>query len=204
MKVNLINFPQNQYYAEVFPKKQIVLHHTVSNPFSAKGDTDYWASTPERIATYGILDYNGELTKCFNSNQWAHHLGVKTSNNLKLNQQSIGIELDCWGGLKMADGKYLNAYGKEIETKLKVVKLKWRGFDYFQAYSDVQIATLAELLVALMKEHNIPNKGLRDGNFDVRKDALNGSPGIFSHTNYRADKSDLYPDSRIVNMLKNL
>ncbi|NLO70229.1 MAG: N-acetylmuramoyl-L-alanine amidase [Porphyromonadaceae bacterium] len=204
MKINLINFPKNQFFAEIFPKKQIVLHHTVSNPFSAKGDADYWASTPARIATYGILDYNGSLTKCFNSNQWAHHLGVKGNNNLKLNQHSIGIELDCWGGLTLKDVKYINAYGKEISEKLEVVKMKWRGYEYFQAYSDVQIAVLGELLQLLMRKHNIPNVGLKDGNFNVRRDALAGKPGIYSHSNYRSDKSDLYPDSRIVNMLRNL
>lgn len=204
MKVNQINFPKNQFYAEVFPKKQIVLHHTVSNPFSAQGDAEYWASNSERVATYGILDYNGILTKCFDSNQWAHHLGLKTQNNLKLNQHSIGIELDCWGGLKLQNGKYINAYGKEIEKKLEVVKIKWRGFEYFQAYNDIQISALAELLKLLMREHNIPNIGLKDGNFNVRKDALAGTPGIYSHSNFRTDKSDLYPDSRIVNMLKNL
>ena len=67
MKVKDIFFPENQYFREVFQKKQIVLHHTVSNPFSASGDIASWKSTPGRIATYGILDYNGVLTRCFDS-----------------------------------------------------------------------------------------------------------------------------------------
>ena len=55
-----------------------------------------------------------------------------------------------------------------------------------------------------MDANNIPNKGLISGNFDLNMDALNSVPGIYSHSNYRKDKSDLYPDERIIKMLQSL
>lgn len=216
MKINPIAFPQNQYYPEVEIKNQIVLHHTVSDPTSATGDIGHWLSDPKRIATYLVISADGTLNKCFPSNMWAHHIGMKAetlkdagfedylNRNDTLNKHSIAIELDSWGGLVESKGKLLNAYGKPISSKLDIIDCEWRGFKKFQAYTDAQIAALAELLPVLMKEYKISNHGLVDGNFDVRKDALQGVSGIFAHSNFREDKSDLYPDQRIVQLLKNL
>ena len=125
--------------------------------------------------------------------------------NELLNKQSIGIEIDSWGGLtKGKDGLYYNAYGKPISNKLEVVECDWRGYKYFQKYSQAQIDTLAELLPLLMEANKIPSYGIKDGNFDVRMDALNGTPGIYSHSSFRNDKSDLMPDQNLIKMLNNL
>lgn len=216
MKINSIPFPQAQYYPEVEVKNQIVLHHTVSDPCSSTGDTNYWLSDPKRIATYLVISADGTLNKCFPSNMWAHHIGMKAetlkeagfedyaTRNDTLNKHSIAIEIDCWGGLTKKGDKFLNAYGKPISDKLEVIECDWRGYKYFQAYTDAQISALAELLPILMKEYKISNHGIADGNFGVRKDALQGVNGIYSHSSFRTDKSDLYPDQRIINMLKNL
>jgi N-acetyl-anhydromuramyl-L-alanine amidase AmpD len=216
MKILEINLNPDQYYAETQKKRQIVLHHTVSDPTSAIGDIGSWKADTGRIATYAIIGYDGTLNKCFKSTDWAHHIGVKAetlqrlkfkdyaTRNQDLNKQSIGIEIDAWGGLVKSGDKYLNAYGKPISKDLEVIECNWRGFKYFQKYNAAQIATLAELLPILMQANNIPNYGLIDGNFDFRLDALNGMMGIFSHSNYRADKSDLYPDKRIVELLNSL
>lgn len=217
MNIKQINFPENQYYKDTQEKKQIVLHHTVSDPMSAVGDINSWTSDASRIATYIIISYDGTINKCFKSNQWAHHLGVTSkflkekgfsdyaSRNDLLNKQSIAIEIDAWGGLtKDKNGKFLNAYGKPISDKLEVVECDWRGYKYFQKYSKGQIDVLSELLPILMKEYSIPSYGIKDGNFDIRMDALSGKPGIYSHSNLRADKSDLYPDKNLIEMLKNI
>lgn len=216
MKINPIPFPKDQYYPEVCVKNQIVLHHTVSDPTSSAGDTNYWLSDPKRIATYLVISADGTLNKCFPSNMWAHHIGMKaetlkaagfedyaTRNDL-LNKHSIAIEIDCWGGLVESKGKLVNAYGKPINKNLEVVDCNWRGFRKFQRYTSAQIEALGELLPILMKEYNIPNYGIVDGNFGERHDALQGVRGIFSHSSFRSDKSDLYPDERLITMLKNL
>jgi hypothetical protein len=216
MNIKETPIPKNQYYPEIQTKTQIVLHHTVSDPKSPLGDINSWLSDTLRISTYAIVGYDGTINKCFPSNNWANHLGVKSdalkamgfkdagSRNELLNKQTIAIEIDAWGGLTYKDGKYLNAYGKPIASDLEVVECKWRGFTHFQKYSKAQIQALSELLPELMKANNIPNYGIKDGNLDVRLDALKGEKGIFSHSSYRKDKSDLYPDKDLINMLNNL
>ena len=216
MKIKNVSFPADQYYAETHVKNQIVLHHTVSNPLSAMGDINFFLSDKARIATYAVVEYDGTLFKCFKSTEWGHHIGVKAAElkkdgfkdyatrNVLLNKHSIGIEIDNWGGIVKKNGKYLTVYGTEVSKDLEVIECNWRGYKYFQKYSDAQIECLEELLPILMTANKIQNYGLKDGNFDKRMDALQGVSGIFSHSNYRSDKSDLYPDKRIVELLNSI
>jgi len=216
MKVIQMPIRTDQYFPEPQKKQQIVLHHTVSNPLSAQGDVDYWQSDASRIATYCIIGLDGSVNRCFPSNAWAHHLGVRVAEikamgfkdfmtrNEVLNRNSIGIELDCWGGLVKKGSNFLNAYGKPISKDLEVIECDWRGYKYYQKYSTDQINALDELLRYLMNTYSIPSFGIKDGNFNQRMDAIGGTRGIFSHSSYRRDKSDLYPDERILTMLNNL
>ena len=214
--MNIINnpIPSNCYYNEVQKKTQIVLHHSVSDPTSSDGDVNSWRIGTNHISTPYIIGFDGTITKTFPSNKWANHLGIKdivfkkykiAPNNTSLNKGSIAIELDSWGGLTCdVKGNYINAYGKPISDKLEVVQCNWRGYQFFQKYSALQIEALAELLKTLMNAYKISNRGISDGNFDVRLDALMGEDGIFSHTSYRSDKSDLYPDADLIKMLNSL
>lgn len=217
MIIKEINFPETQYYAEEQTKNQIILHHTVSDPMSAVGDINSWTSDTGRIATYIVLGYDGTMNRCFPSKCWAHHIGVKAESlkamgfkdyqtrNVELNKHSIAIEIDSWGGLIKKDNILYNAYGKPVDaTKFEIVECDWRGYKYFQKYSKNQMDALAELLPILMKRYGISSYGVKDGNLDVRNDALSGKSGIFSHSNYRNDKSDLYPDKDLIEMLKNI
>ena len=40
--------------------------------------------------------------------------------------------------------------------------------------------------------------------WDVSKNALTGKPGVWSHTSYRFDKSDIHPQQEVIDMLKSL
>ena len=98
--------PQSQFYKTAYPKKQIVLHHTVGGP-NAKNTIHYWHTNSERVGTAFIIDREGIIFQTFDSQYWAHHLGTKQKNNRSLNQHSIGIELCCWGALSSKeDGFY--------------------------------------------------------------------------------------------------
>lgn len=217
MKVVNIDFPKKNYYQEKHIKNQIVLHHTVSNPKSQVGDIEHWNSLSGRIATYAIIGYDGVIYQCFDPSFWAHHIGLTTktlmnlgyidyrTRNLNLNKQSIGIEIDAWGPLnRKGNNKYHSIYNTPIDKDLEIDEVDFRGYKYFQKYSKAQIETLGLLLPKLMDEFNIESKGIKDGNLDVRYDAIGGDNGIFSHTSYRCDKSDIYPNKNLINLLKNI
>lgn len=200
-------FPDTQYYPEAFPKKQIILHHTVSGG-DALGDINWWKSSTERVATCIITDREGIHNQCFSTKYWAHHIGLKTSSNEMLNKRSIAIEIDNWGGLKRKNNKWYSFpddYNKVIvpDDKVQLYPNGFRGFEAFEKYTDVQIESLASLLVYLSRTYNIPLT-YSDKIWDINKEALNGDEGVFTHVSYRSDKSDCHPQPNLIEMLKKL
>jgi len=216
------NFPETKYFREKTEKKQITLHHTVSGP-GVDGDVAWWLQSADRIATSYIIDREGQLHRCFGDDFWAWHLGcsnrefaAKGLPYRKLDPNNIGIELDSWGALvQHSDGKYYPvsyAGGKAVPNiKCKPVTYiyeycpaqKYRGIQYFEQYTTAQLNTLRELLVYLQHKHKIPANYSSDI-WGLCDRALQGLPGIYSHTSFRADKTDCHPQIELINLLKQL
>ena len=205
-----IRLKETQYYQEEFPKKQIVLHHTVSNG-NANNVMSWWAKTPAKVGTAFIIDRVGVIHQCFSSKYWAHHLGTKAKNNKQLNQESIGIELCSWGPLKRKENpmlkgspKFFSSTGTEI-PKEEVVKLEkpFRGHLYYQKYTSSQLKSMQILVNYLCETYNIP-KNYNADMWDYSRLAMNGNPGIYSHTSFRKDKSDCFPQKELIEILSEL
>ena len=101
-------------------------------------------------------------------------------------------------------GKYYSVFDNEIESENVVdFGMEIRGYRYYEKYTDQQIESLEYLLKYWNKEYNIPiiyNPEM----WNLNEDALKGEPGIWSHTSYRPDKSDVSPQENLIKMLKNL
>lgn len=210
-----VDFPDNQYYKKETPKKQIVLHHTVSG-VGVNGDIASWLSNADRIATAMIVGRDGKIYQCFSTKYWGHHLGTHAANNQKLNENSIGIEIDSWGGLvKNTNGKYYpalwDATKKKFVPNSKAGEVKdvvlypngYRGFYAFEKYTDAQIEAVRKLLVFWKERFNIPLNYNSDM-WDLSTKAMSGTPGVWSHVSYRKDKSDCHPQIELINMLKSI
>lgn len=195
--------PSN-YFQAVYPKRNIVLHHTVSS--SARSALTWWKTTPERVATAFVIDKDGTIHQAFDPKYWAYHLGLKTNRNTELNRCSIGIEIVNEGPIQQINGKpYWNfgpanrgsAYtGEIVETP------KWRGFTQWAKYTDEQYEAVGNLIWYLLIKFKLP-ASIYTGT------DLNGiAPDIatiYSHRNVRLDKTDLSPAFdmlRIENRLK--
>ena len=216
-------FDPNQYYKTQYKKTQIVIHHTVSpNDKYVKngitGDVNWWLSNQERVATCCIISSTGLIYKLFDSFYWAHHLGIPravfdkfalTNINTLLNKQSIGIELDSFGPLELINNKFTpadpNLKNKYFIDKQDVVEYteSYRGYKYYEKYTQEQINSLSQLLVNWSENYNIP-LNYNESMWDVDEKALMGKPGIWSHTSYRFDKSDCHPQPELIQMLKSL
>ncbi|MFW6226355.1 MAG: peptidase C14 caspase catalytic subunit P20, partial [bacterium] len=79
----------------------------------------------------------------------------------------------------------------------------YRGYYYYEKYTDDQIKTTGELLLYWNKTYDIP-LDYNDNMWEVNDDALGGKRGIWSHTSYRNDKSDVHPQPELIEMLKTL
>lgn len=207
-----VDFPVDRYFMEQTDKKQIVLHHTVSGRGVA-GDINWWKQNPQRIATAVIVEWNGDIYQLFSSKYWAHHLGVRADNNRALNQASIGIEIDAWGGLVKYNRKWYPARwdGQKhvANTNIKPIENVqtypdgYRGFYGYEKYTDEQIESVRKLLVYWGDLYNIPLQ-YNENMWEVNQRALRGEPGVWSHTSFRQDKSDAHPQPELIEMLRSL
>lgn len=204
-KITILPFPETQYYKEEFTKEIIVLHHTASGR-GLDGDYRHWLENLERVATSQIVNQDGSCAQLFNSKYWGHHLGCKDSRNLNLNKKSIGIEIDSWGGLTYdIDKKVFKSYTGAIIPTENVIEYEksFRGYRFFEKYTTEQIESVRKLLVHWNKVYNIPLVYNSDM-WDVSERAMNCTPGIWSHTSFRKDKSDIHPQPEMIQMLMRL
>jgi len=211
-KIVQLPFSEDQYLKVQHEKTQIIGHHTVSGG-SAKAVANYWGGNKPRVATCMIIDKAGVPHQLFSSKYWGGHVGGKSSMGKEFSRfgipyrncskASIGVELVSWGGLNMIDGQLYNAYGDKFNEESIFYERGYRGYFYFDKYTQEQIDTYGELLKYWGKRYNIPLTYSEDI-WDVSPRALNGQKGVFTHTSFRSDKSDLHPQEELITMLKSL
>lgn len=223
--------PDGEYYKEIFEKNTIYLHHTAGG-----GRPDYviagWAAdstvdaktgkkTPYPIATAYVIGgistrnpaddaFDGKILKAFDDQYWAHHLGTTFANNRQLNKQSVAVEICNYGPLTLStqDGKYYTYVHSQVAPE-HVVKLDkpFRGFTYYHAYTDKQIAATKEWILAMKAKYpkiELKTPLLTVDGFEMNDKAKAGVPGVFSHTNVLTSKFDLSPQPKMIAMLKEI
>jgi N-acetyl-anhydromuramyl-L-alanine amidase AmpD len=201
---------REQFIKQIQDKNQIFLHFTAGGP-NAKNVIRYWEGNEPRIATAYIIDgYEGKIFECFNPQYWSYHLGVKGTKG-KLDKGSVGIEICSYGPLKKKGDEFFAYPNNFSSTKVDVDKVyslqrEYRGFNYYEAFTEEQIISLEQLLEYLIKAFKINIQSSFDYSwFDYDKSVIKGAKdGIWSHTTVRKDKYDLYPDHRIIDMLNRL
>lgn len=219
-KIKFVPLNDDQYYNEVTTKNQIYVHHTAGSNDPYNGVLNWWNSTPEKVATAFIIAgkklsstsnwEEGEIFQVFNSSKWAHHLGLKkehllSKSNLELNKYSIGIEICNWGGLTKVAGEYKTYSGKTINpAEVIEYPVAYRGYKYYHKYSDIQLASLRELLIFLCDKWNISPVYKGNQIFEIVPRALNGENGVWLHCTVRPDKSDCHMQPELISTLMSL
>lgn len=207
--IKQLPFPETEYFKAVYEKGQIVLHHTVSDG-SANAVADWWMSKPSRVGTPIVIDKKGVIHQLFSSRFYAGHVG-DVSDEMKAfslpyrscSKNSIGVEIVNLGALTKKGDKLYNAYNREYTDAFVRYPELYRGYEYFAKYTDEQIESLRRLLIYWCNRYDIPTNYNPDI-WDVNKNALNGTKGIYTHTSFRYDKSDLHPQAELITMLKSL
>jgi hypothetical protein len=204
-KIFTLPFPESQFYKEEHKKEIVVLHHTASGR-GEDGDYKHWLETPDRIATCIIIEPNGDCAQLFNSRYWGHHIGCAHANNRELNKKSIALEIDSWGGLNydLKSGKYLSYVGTPV-PKEEVIEYEkaFRGYRFFQKYTDDALEATRKLLLFWHETHGIP-LDYNEDMWDVSDRALNKAPGVWTHVSYLKSKSDCHPQPELIQMLREL
>ena len=200
------------------------LHHTAGwdNPYNTVAS---WNKDKRgRVATQyciggsnvkGKTKHDGVVVECFPNNYLGWHLGKV--GNFKISKLSGGVELNNFGYLTKKGDKYYTYVNTEVKPEYVCdLGYKFRGHQYWHAYTDKQIESLRLLILHLRDiypkmdlENGLP-KLLKEGvhpkdAFEFNTDAYNAKQfGLWTHTNVRKDKFDCFPQPELVEMLKQL
>ena len=216
--VNRHFLPHGEYKNGPINAEWLFLHHTAGwhNPYNT---IDAWARDSRgAVATEFVLGgpsvkgndtkYDGEMVQAFPEGNYGWHLGKNGSQKMHIN--SIGIEVCNFGWVK--DGK--TYAGTSVhESQIVTLDKPFRGHSTWHRYSDKQIKALELWLKFIAERDNIDiSAGLpalvkqhgADA-FEFNEDAYYGKvKGLWTHTNTRKDKVDMFPQQELMDMLVSL
>lgn len=208
--------PEDEYMTGSKPE-YVFLHHTAGwhNPYKT---IDHWAGDSRgKVATEFVLGgqsvrgnddrYDGVLVQCMPQGGWGWHLGTGRSH---MHKNSVGIEVNNFGWVK--DGK--TYAGTRVDSSQIVVLSKpFRGYSTWHRYSDKQIEVLRDWILWIGERDNIDvraglpalikEKGADA--FEFNQEVLEGKhKGLWTHTNVRKTKVDMFPQPELMDMLTSL
>jgi hypothetical protein len=209
--------PIGEYKGQKTKKEWVFLHHTAGweNPIKT---IDAWANDKRGpIATEFVLGgqnirtcdktYDGVMVQAFPTGFYGWHLGTGSN---KLHSGSVGLEVCNFGQLK--DGK---TYVGTVAHQVQIVKLPkpFRGHQFWHKYSDLQITGIKDWLLFIADRDDIDiKKGLVElihkkgadafDHFDLS--LVEKTRGLWTHTNVRKDKVDMFPQPELIDMLLTL
>jgi len=218
LKVIEYFMPKDEYLAGPVKPEWLFLHHTAGwhNPFNTIKAWD--ADKIGRIATEFVLggpsckgnddQYDGVLVQAFPKGNWGYHLGKNGSQTMHKN--SVGIEVCNFG--YVVNGK---TYAGASVVDSQIVKLAkpFRGHTDWHRYSDKQIQVLKDWILWIAERDGIDvraglpalikEKGADA--FEFNENAYYGKvKGLWTHTNTRKDKVDMFPQQELMDMLTSL
>lgn len=205
------------------PNEYAFLHHTAGwhNPFKVVDDwgTDGSGRVGTEFVvggqncTNGDSTYDGVMVQAFPEGAFADHIGKDKRGkwpNRSVRKNSTGIEICSFGQLE--NGKtYTNT--SVHPSQICTLDQPFRGFIQYHKYSDKQIEEVRKWILMVGERDGIDYRvGLRQWIIDGRKnpfefdqDAFEGKVrGLLTHTNVRREKTDCYPDPRLIEMIREL
>ncbi|MEM8938113.1 MAG: peptidoglycan-binding domain-containing protein [Bacteroidota bacterium] len=199
-------------------KEFLFIHHTAGwhNPYKV---IDGWERDKRgEIATEFVIggqsvkgnsdEYDGLVLKAFPREGYAWHLGKNGSQYM--HTHSVGIEVCNFGWIN--EGKTY-AGTRVVVEQLVHLAVPFRGYDTWHRYSEEQIESLRKLILFVAERDNI---NVREGlvseikakghkGFEYNEDAFYGRiKGLWTHTNIRKDKYDMFPQEELLQMLVEL
>ncbi len=199
-------------------KEYLFLHHTAGghDPYQV---VDMWSRDSRgKIATEFVLGgqsalngnsvHDGKLIQCMPTGSYGWHLGENGSQYMHTN--SVGIEVCNFGPIK--NGKTYTGHNV-MPSQIVELAQAFRGNKTWHRYSDKQLSVLKAWILFIAERDNIDvRKGLVEeikkkgaAGFEWNENAYYGKvKGLWTHTNTRKDKSDMFPQQELIDMLLSL
>jgi N-acetylmuramoyl-L-alanine amidase len=176
-------------------KNKLVLHYLAG---SFQGGLPWLTRSNYRVSVAFIIGRSGLIVNPFNPDYWSYHIGKNSFvSNEKISFESVGVEIASWGFL-VRRGDYLYTYTGQKYCSLQdahayVKTESWRGFEYWDTYTEAQYKSLKFLTDYLCNRYPIPRKFLYDEVGLETTSRVASFKGIMTHTHARFDKWDVGP-----------
>ena len=213
-----IFFPEQHFFKQVFPKRQIILHHTEGNP-QGYSSVEWWRTRNGGEGTVScpyLIQDDGDVIRLYPSYFWANCLGPGLG---YLDRNSINIEICCYGLLSKTPDGFIDDLGKEnyyrrlakrgrdfanrlLIPNEDVLKMDFRWGRYFHKYTPEQIDVIVKIVRNLAERYSIDVKYNYDQMFKRNNKALSGQEGLYTHASFRDDKLDLFPQPELIAALE--
>jgi hypothetical protein len=209
------------FYKGPSNKTQIYLHHTAGRQ-NIRTDIESWNKRTDHVSTHYIVNNSGQVEQLYEDEAWGNHLGLPKETFFNrglpykdLNKSGLAIEMQAMGYLVKKNGKYVDRTGgiiPEDRVGRPVDKdgnyTTYREHDYYEKYSDAAIQNVRKILLKWMEKYDIKFEFDYDEMFPDENTlslvALKGIKGIYTHNSVRKDKTDIYPQKEMIEMLKSI
>lgn len=218
LTINKYFLPKGEYKVGPTSKDYLFIHHTAgwNNPYKQidqwGDDTRGAVGTEFVIGGQSVRDnnakYDGQVLQAIPEGSYGWHLGKNGSQYM--HTHSVGIEVCNFGYIE--NGRtYAGTH--VVNNQIVTLDKPFRGYTQWHKYSNEQIKSLKNLILYIAERDNID---VRDGlvseikkfgvdGFEFNEDAYYGRvKGLWTHTNTRRDKFDMFPQQELIDMLLSL
>jgi len=175
-------------------KKQILLTHTARNIKDYIRGLKYRLNGNYKKLPHYIISREGEIYQIIPPETYSNYIDIKT-----YNKSAIIISLENLGWLRKnpLKGGYINWIGNIYKDR--IYERKWRGYFFWQPYTEIQMDSLSKLIKKLCVDFNIPETFI---GHNVKVDKIEKFHGIASYSNYDAERTDLNPSFNFEEIIK--
>jgi len=196
MAVEILNLTEFNPVGKFKNKKQILLTHTTRNLKDYISSLKYRRNGDNKKLPHYLISREGEVYQVIPPDTYSRYMDVQT-----YNKQNIIISLENLGWLKKnpLEGGYINWIGNIYKDR--IYEKKWRGYFFWQPYTDEQMKSLSNLIKKLCEDFNIPMTSI---GHNVKVDKIEKFNGIVTYSNYDKERTDLNPSFDFEELIKKI
>jgi len=175
-------------------KKQILLTNTGRHQKDYINGLRYRMGGKYDKLPHYVISREGVIHQIIPPETYSNYMDIKT-----YNKSTIVISLENLGWLRKNPlvGGYINWIGNIYKDR--IYERKWRGYFFWQPYTEKQIESLSKLINKLCVDFSIPTIFI---GHNVKVDKIEKFHGIASYSNYNKDRTDLNPSFNFEEFIK--
>lgn len=175
------------YHKEKFDKELIILGNTFnSGMLHYNGWLTRVGGNYTKTSMYTV-DRKGNVYQHFDDKYYSDFVGSKF-----IDKKSITITLENLGRLDkdILKDRYIDWIGNIYKRRVNVFEKSWRGFRYWEPYTQKQIKETINLITYLCDKHNINKKVV---SHNTKVDGIESFSGVAYRSNFFKECTDLNP-----------